>query len=72
MNGVGGAPSRSHRQDHGGAARNNISSGEYSFARGALGFFAGLNVSLFVGAQSRSGALHDGISAGADRDHCHG
>ena len=32
-------------------ARNDISSGEYSFARGALGFFAGLNVSSLVCAQ---------------------
>lgn len=66
-----GAAACAHRQNHRGAAGNDVASGEDSFTRGALRFFAGLNVAALVRAQAGRGALHDRIRAGTDSDHGH-
>ncbi len=68
MHRAGRASSCSHGQDYGGAASDDISSGKYSFARGALRFVAGLNVSALVRVEAGRGALHNRVGTGADRD----
>jgi hypothetical protein len=71
MNRVRRAPSRAHSQNHSRRAGHDVSTGKHSFARRALRFFAGLNVSPFVRAQPRRGALHDRIRSRTDRNHRH-
>ena len=71
MHRVRRAPSRAHGENHGRRAGHEVPAGEHSFARRALRFFTGLNVSTLVRAQAGGGALHDGIRSRADCNHRH-